>query len=164
MPIYEFYCDHCNVLFNFFSRRINTSTRPDCPRCGRKELERKLSSFAVTGRAREPSADGDLPFDESRMERAMETLAREAENIDDHDPRQAANLMRKLSDMTGMKLGPGMQEALSRLEQGEDPDVIETEMGALMENEDPFLPQEKRQGGQRRSPPVRDETLYELSC
>ena len=94
----------------------------------------------------------------------METLAREAENIDDHDPRQAANLMRKLSDMTGMKLGPGMQEALSRLEQGEDPDVIETEMGALMENEDPFLPQEKRQGGQRRSPPVRDETLYELSC
>lgn len=162
MPIYEFYCDHCNVLFNFFSRRINTSARPDCPRCGRKKLERKISSFVITGRAKEPSAEGDLPFDESRMERAMETLAREAEKIDENDPRQAAGLMRKLTDMTGLELGPGMQKALSRLERGEDPDVIESEMGGLMENEDPFLSRGKKQGG-RRSPPVHDETLYELS-
>ena len=36
----------------------------------------------------------------------MNMLAGEAENINEDDPRQAANLMRKLTDMTGMELGP----------------------------------------------------------
>ena len=40
MPIYEFYCPDCNTLFNFFSSRINTEKKPDCPKCGRKELDR----------------------------------------------------------------------------------------------------------------------------
>jgi len=50
------------------------------------------------------------------MEKAMQTLASEAESINEEDPRQAANLMRKLTDMTGLELGPGMTEALRRME------------------------------------------------
>ena len=105
MPIYEFYCDDCNTIFNFFSRSVNTTKKPKCPRC-RKTLSRQMSAFAVTGRAREGGDEEDLPFDEARMEKAMQTLAGEAESINEDDPRQAANLMRKLTDMTGLGLGP----------------------------------------------------------
>ena len=106
----------------------------------------------------------DLPFDEGKMEKAMQMLAGEAENINEDDPRQAANLMRKLTDMTGLELGPGMQEALKRMEAGEDPEAIEAEMGDLLEQEDPFaLPEKKGAAkGLKRPAPTRDETLYDL--
>ena len=91
-------------------------------------------------------------------------LAGEAENLNEDDPRQAANLMRKLTDMTGMELGSGMQEALKRMEAGEDPDAIEAEMGDLLEDEEPFLMPDIKGGpkGAKRAAPKRDETLYDL--
>ena len=35
--------------------------------------------------------------------------------------------MRKLTDVTGLKLGPGMEEALNRMEAGEDPEQVEAD-------------------------------------
>lgn len=106
----------------------------------------------------------DLPFDESKMERAMNVLAGEADKINENDPRQAVNLMRKLTDMTGLQLGPSMQEALNRMESGEDPEQIEAEMGDLLEGEEPFiLPDKKGKRSKNLTPPPRrDETLYDL--
>jgi len=123
-----------------------------------------MSAFAFTGKAKEDGDMDDLPFDEGKMEKAMNMLAGEAENINEDDPRQAANLMRKLTDMTGMELGSGMQEALQRMEAGEDPDAIEAEMGDLLEDEEPFLMPGKKGGqkGTKRAAPRRDETLYDL--
>ena len=123
-----------------------------------------MSAFAFTGRAKETDDGEDLPFDEDQMEKAMQMLAGEADRIDEDDPRQAANLMRKLTDMTGMELGDGMQEALRRMESGEDPEQIEAEMGDLLESEDPFLMPGKKgkAGGAVRRAPDRDETLYDL--
>ena len=158
MPIYEFYCFDCHTLFNFFSRTINTSKRPLCPKCKKRKLERQ-----VTGKAKEGGGADDLPFDESKMEKAVMSLASEAESIKDDDPRQAAQLMRKFTKMTGMELGKGMTEALNRMEAGEDPDAIEKDMGDLLEKEDPFQMPEKAGGkGARNRPPARDETLHEL--
>ncbi|MFZ1198530.1 MAG: zinc ribbon domain-containing protein [Desulfobacterales bacterium] len=164
MPIYEFYCDSCNTIFTFFSRTVNTTKKPACPKCDKTELQRRMSAFAIAGRAKEDDGPDDLPFDESKMEQAMGMLAGEAEKINEDDPRQAANLMRKLTDMTGMKLGDGMQEALSRMERGEDPDKIEAEMGDLLEGEDPFLMPGKKSGAGPASSarPNRDDTLYDL--
>jgi putative FmdB family regulatory protein len=163
MPIYEFYCSDCHTIFNFFSRRIDTETLPGCPKCDRKKLSRQVSMFAVTGRAKEPGGDDDLPVDEAKLERAMETLSREAEGMDEEDPRKAADLMRRMTEMTGMELGPGMREALRRMESGEDPDQIEAEMGDLLESEDPFIMPSKVAGAKiRRVAPDRDETLYDL--
>jgi hypothetical protein len=106
----------------------------------------------------------DLPFDEGQMEKAMQMLAGEADKINEDDPRQAASLMRKLSDMTGLEMGPSMNEALKRMEAGEDPDAIEAEMGDLLEEEEPFLLPDKKEGakGARRPAPSRDEKLYDL--
>ena len=164
MPIYEFYCEDCHTIFNFFSKSVNTTKKPKCPSCKTKTLSRQMSAFAITGKAKEEGDMDDLPFDEAKMEKAMNMLAGEAENINEDDPRQAANLMRKLTNMTGMELGPGMQEALKRMEAGEDPDAIEAEMGDLLEDEEPFLMPEKkgRAKGTKIAPPRRDETLYDL--
>ena len=164
MPIYEFYCSDCNVIFNFFSTRINTTKKPKCPRCKTKTLSRQVSLFSFTGKAKEDGDLDDLPIDESKMEKAMEALAGEADKINEDDPRQAANLMRKLSDMTGLKLGDGMDEALRRMEKGEDPEQVEAELGDILEEEDPFSLQAKKSKSikTRRQEPLRDETLYDL--
>ena len=164
MPIYEFYCTDCHTIFNFFSKTVNTSKRPMCPKCRKKKLIRQVSSFSFTGKAKEEGDMDDLPIDESKMEQAMQMLAKEADNINEDDPRQAANLMRKLSDMTGLQLGDGMNEALSRMESGEDPEQIEAEMGDLLENEEPFLMIGKKAKGLKKikSVPYRDDTLYDL--
>jgi len=164
MPIYEFYCDQCHTIYNFFSRTVNTKKVPNCPKCENENLTRQVSLFAVTGKASEDGDLDDLPIDESKMERAMEVLAREADRIDENDPKQAANLMRKLTDMTGLELGSNMEEALRRMERGEDPEQVEAEMGDVLEEEEPFLlPGGKKKGGVTARPaPKKDDTLYDL--
>ena len=90
MPIYEFYCKDCNTIFNFFAKSVNTTKTPKCPNCKTKRLSRQMSAFAFTGKATENSAADDLPFDENKMEKAMQMLAGEADKINEDDPRQAA--------------------------------------------------------------------------
>jgi putative FmdB family regulatory protein len=180
MPIYQFYCPDCNTIYNFFCRTVNTEKVPPCPRCKKASLERKVSLFAVSrkGGGKKGDAEGEggdaggddmdnLPFDEAKMAGAMESLAKEAENISEDDPRQAAGLMRKLSDMTGMQYGEKMQEAINRMEAGEDPEAIEAELGDALEKEDPFVLPEGGKAGKagaaaKRKAPTRDETLYEM--
>ncbi len=164
MPIYEFLCQDCNTIFNFLSSRVNTEKRPDCPKCGRKELERQVSTFAVIGRAKEDGEDDPLAgLDETKMEHALEGLMREAEGMNEDDPRQMAQLMRKFSDKTGINLGEPMEEAIARMEAGEDPDAIEKDMGDLLDSDDAFslegLKKKIRSGPKQ---PVHDETLYQL--
>lgn len=162
MPIYEFYCQNCHMIFNFFSGTVNTEKRPLCPKCQKTKLARQMSTFS-TPRSRGDEDDIPLPdMDESKMAHAMNLLAREAEHVDEDDPRQAANLMRKLTDMTGLNLGPGMEEALRRMENGEDPEQIEAEMGDLLEEEEPFSLQEKSSRSPKKRPPKVDEKLYYL--
>lgn len=177
MPVYEFYCPDCHTIYNFLSRRVNTAAAPSCPRCRRPHLERQVSVFAISrGRSgKEGEAEGDdgLPdLDEVRMEQAMEALAAEAEGMDENDPRQAARMMRKLYGAMGMEVGPGMEEAIRRMEAGEDPDAVEEELGDLLEEEDPFsgAGEAGKKGArsrlrgfrQRYLKPRVDETLYEL--
>ncbi|OPX35709.1 hypothetical protein B1H10_00615 [candidate division KSB1 bacterium 4484_188] len=164
MPIYEFYCKDCNTIYKFFSRVVNTEKIPVCPKCGNPYLQRKVSAFAIlSGKKGEDAADEDMPpIDEAKMEKAMAMLEKEAEKIDEEDPRQAAKLMRKLSDATGLKMGAGMEEALSRLERGEDPDKIEEEMGDLLEEEEPFILPGKTGTTGKKAKPTVDETLYDM--
>jgi len=166
MPIYEFYCSDCHTIFSFFSRSIDTTTCPACPKCRDRRLTRQVSLFAFTGKAKEKGEMDDLPVDDAQMAQAMEVLSKEADKIDENDPKQAAGLMRKLSDMTGLQLGHGMEEALARMERGEDPEAIESEMGDLLETEEPFLlPGKKKVSSPGRSAaPQRDETLYDLKA
>lgn len=162
MPIYEFYCTSCNTVFSFFSRTVNTTKIPSCPKC-RRRLKRQMSLFAKgSGRKGDEVGDGMPPIDEAKMERAMAMIAGEAEKLDENDPRQTAQLMRKFSDATGLSLGSGMDEALNRMEKGEDPDRIEADMADLLDSEEPFLKTGKGKRGVRKPKPRVDETLYDL--
>jgi len=121
-----------------------------------------MSSFAVIRGVKEDHDDGLPDIDESKLEKAMTALASEAESINEDDPKQAAQLMRKLTHMTGLELGGGMEEALRRMEAGEDPEQIEAEMGDLLEEEDPLIFQGHKKATSRRRPPRKDDKLYEL--
>jgi putative FmdB family regulatory protein len=166
MPIYEFYCSACHMVFSFLSPTVNRFKRPACPRCGRPRLEKKASSFAISRGRSEPGKEGDLPdIDEDRLEKAMLSLAREAEGRSEDDPRQMAGLVRKLYESAGLRLTGEMTEAIRRMEAGEDPEQIEQEMGDVLDQEEIFQP-----GGEtglralrkRLLPPRVDDKLYEL--
>lgn len=166
MPIYEYYCPDCHVIFNFFSRSIRTDRRPKCPRCRRPDLEKQVSRFSATGRAAEKpgpeTADSDPAMD-ARMEKAFESMAADADAMDD-DPRSAAQFMRKLSGAAGIKLNGAMEKTLQRIEAGEDPDSIEADMGDALSEANPFGAPEDGRGRVRNNaaPPERDETLHEF--
>ena len=162
MPIYEFYCNECHMIFNFFSGSVNTKKRPMCPKCGKVKLDRRMSVFSTPKYNEE---DDGLPWpdlDESKVEKAMGLLEKEMAHMDENDPRQTANLMRKLSDMTGLDLGSGMEEALQRMEAGEDPDKIEADMGDALDSSDLFTLKKNLMKESRKHPPRVDETLYDL--
>lgn len=168
MPIYEFYCQDCHTVFNFFSRRVDTEKRPPCPKCRRPEIERRVSLVTVLKRGAEGGGEdgGSLPdFDEAKMEQAFQSMAGEFEHAGEDDPRAMGRLMRRFIDSAGMKLGSGMEEAIRRLESGEDPDRIESEMGDQLEAENPLQEGTRGTLGNWRNkvlPPKVDETLYEL--
>ena len=89
-----------------------------------------MSGFATISNTNDEAATGmDMPdIDESKMQKAMSMLEKNMDKIDEDDPRQAAKLMRDLTSATGLQMGDSLEEALSRLEKGEDPEKIEQEM------------------------------------
>ena len=159
MPIYAFYCPDCHMIFSFHSPRIDTDKRPDCPKCGRSELERQVSLFSVV-RGVEEDEGPDL--DEAAVEKAVTALAGQADAFDSDDPRQAARAMREFYRAGGLEMGPGAEEYLRRLEAGQDPEEVDQEVGHLLDDEDPFSPKQgsKRRPGRR--PPAKDSKLYSL--
>jgi putative FmdB family regulatory protein len=173
MPIYEYYCGGCHTILNFFSRTMNPGKAPSCPHCGKRKLARQVSLFAAGRRG--GGGDGEsegpdgLPVDASRMERAMESLASEAESMGEDDPKAAAQLMRKFSKMAGMEFNGGVEQALQRMEAGEDPEAIEADMGEVLDDADPFVvaggtkaKPRAAVGSSHRGAPRRDETLHDL--
>lgn len=164
MPIYEFYCSRCHTIYNFLSKSANTDKIPLCPKCVHSPLVRRMSVFAAISSGKPEDNAQDDPFsglDEKKVEKELKKLAAEADMINDDNPRAAVQLMRKFSAMTGLKLGDGFQEALRRMEQGEDPEKIEEEMGYILADEDPFADKESAKTASRGKARV-DETLYEL--
>jgi hypothetical protein len=95
------------------------------------------------------------------MDRAMDMLLREGGSLPEGDHRAAALFMRRLSDAAGLRVGPGMEEALRRLEAGEESDGGEADLEDMLEDEDPLVPAGARRGSGAASP-GRDMILYDL--
>lgn len=161
MPVYEFYCNACNTIFNFFSGRVNTRKHPLCPRCGQGPLERVISQFGIL-KGRHQGEEIVPGLDESKLTRALSILEKETGSLNPDDPRQAVQLMRKLCDITGLNLKPGMEKILQRLESGEDPAQIEAQMGDALDEDDMFELSRKVSQKKTRKSPERDEKLYPL--
>ena len=141
MPIYEYACPKCRVIFNFLSKRLNPDRLPVCPKCGNKKMTKQMSRFAMSRGLKEPAAktepqSGEPPmpdFDDPRMERAMMEMERDMEHLDENNPKHMAHMMRKMKDLMPAGTVPKeLDVAIKRLEAGEDPEKIEEDMGDVL--------------------------------
>ena len=141
MPIYEFACPKCRVIFNFLSKRVNPEHSPTCPKCGNKKMTKQVSCFALSRGLKEPAAkseaEGDEPpvpdFEDPRVERAMQELERDMEHLDENNPRHMAHMMKKMKELMPPGTMPKeLDTAIKRLEAGEDPEKIEADMGDVL--------------------------------
>ena len=142
MPIYEFACGKCRKIYSFLSKRVNPTHSPTCPKCGNTRLEKQVSRFAMSKGLKEPAAggpegaEGEPPMpdlDDPKIARVMNELERDMEHMDENNPRHMAHIMKKMKDvMPAGTMPKEMDEAIKRLEKGEDPEKIEADMGDLM--------------------------------
>ena len=141
MPIYEYACPKCRVIFNFLSKRLNPDRLPVCPKCGNKKMTKQMSRFAMSRGLKEPAAktepqSGEPPmpdFDDPRMEKAMMEMERDMEHLDENNPKHMAHMMRKMKDLMPAGTVPKeLDVAIKRLEAGEDPEKIEEDMGDVL--------------------------------
>ena len=169
MPIYEFACPKCRVIFNFLSKRINPERPPVCPKCGNKQMRKQMSAFAMPRGLKEPAAGGPdgepgegMPdLDDPRMARAMGELKRDMEHLDENNPKHMAHMMRKMKDIMPPGTMPKeMDIAIRRLEAGEDPEKIEEDMGDVLGE---FMggPEEEGGAGGYGSGYSKDRGLYD---
>jgi putative FmdB family regulatory protein len=140
MPIYEYACPKCRVIFSFLSKRVHPERDPTCPKCGSKKMSRQMSRFAMPRGLKEPAATPDdgpagpePDLDDPRVVRAMSELERDMEHMDENNPRHMAHLMKKMKDLMPPGAMPKeMDVAIKRLEAGEDPEKIEEDMGDVL--------------------------------
>lgn len=164
MPIYEFLCGPCNRVYSFLSQSYDVEKVPACPKCGSSKMRRKVSRVSVIrgggqsggggaeGRFDDELGPGGPDLDDTRIEREMMRLMADAEGMDENDPRQLGRLMRRMAEISGEPMDEQMEEAVRRLESGEDPERVEEDMGDL------GLGGEGGFGG----PPSYDDDLYSL--
>lgn len=172
MPIYEFYCGPCHTVYSFLSRRMQVPDKATCPKCGCNKLEKKVSRFAISKGLVEGSASGDAdPFanlDESKFEELMSEMAPSMQDdSSQEDPKQMARLMKRMFELSGSEPNGAMLEAMKRMEAGEDPDAIDDDLGAAIDEQtDPFSPASStsKRSSLRRilQAPNIDPELYEL--
>jgi hypothetical protein len=172
MPIYEFYSPDTNRIYSFFARSLaQGQLTPRCPDDPNARMERMISRFAVTGRAKEKSdTDAGGEALDPRMERVMAEMESEMSSMNEEnpDPRQLGRLMRKMTEATGQKMPEAMEQMIQRLERGEDPEKLEEEFGDSLENLgeefDEGATGEEKAGPlkMRRRKPKRDPALYEM--
>src|SRR5438067_549667 len=183
MPIYEFFCPDNNKIYSFYTRSLtHAGATPRCPDNPKFRMERLMSSFSVTGRAKEkPEGAAPGEMDDPRMEAVMAEMEREFSGMNDEnpDPRQLARMMRKMSDLTGEQMPGQMEEMIARMERGEDLEKLEEEYGDAFDeleggegtSGEGSVADEKTSArktlrdklARMRNRPVRDPVLYDMS-
>ena len=116
MPIYEYRCGGCGRKVSIFFRSFSSVGEAVCPRCGSRDLTRLMSRVAVLRRGGDgdDGGDDDLGPDPTGM----------LEGLDENDPRAVARWARRMSEEMGEPLEPEFEQALDRIEAGEDPERV----------------------------------------
>lgn len=169
MPLYEFYCEPCHTLYTFRSPRVDTVTLPVCPDCG-QELKREISPFSHSVRGKTRADTEENPGDLDRMDVAAAKLSERLHALerDDADPREAVRVMRELAREGGVRFNREVQEAMARIESGEDPEQVEETFREVFDTENPFESDNESPGPattgwwRRIHPPRRDPVWRDL--
>ena len=174
MPIYEYYCPDNNKIYQFYAKTVaQGDTIPACPDGPDYRMVKRVSGFAIGNAAGRSQAEGSVKegedgsmadagdgLDDPRMEAAFGQLEQEMEGVDENDPKAMGRMMRRMSELTGENLDGEMEEVVRKLEEGQDPEKIEEEMGDVLgdlEGDDGGM---GGMGGMG-APPMRDPTLYD---
>jgi len=178
MPIYEFYCPDNHKLYSFFARSLAYSNKtPRCPDNPQFRMEREISKFAITGRAKEkPNLEGGegAEMDDPRLQSALAQMEREMSglNTDNPDPKMLARMMRRMAELTGERVPEQMDEMMHRMEAGDDIEQLEAEYGDAFDAFEAGAEGDSEAGPAKalqtrllkmRGAPERDPTLYEMS-
>ncbi len=176
MPIYEFYSPDTNKLYQFLARSLRHRDRtPRCPDGPDFKMERRVSRFAIIGKAKgEDEGDPFAGIDESKVDALMAEMEGEMAGLDDHNPnpRQIGHLMRKLTDVMGDRTPESLKELVHRLEAGEDPEKLEEQFGDFDSDNPDGAPSAaadalwdtvKKRIKSLRDQPVRDPKLYDMT-
>lgn len=131
MPIYEYKCGGCDRKVSlFFTSYSVAASRAEagenrCPRCGSPNLKRVMS------RARTVRAGGGGEYDtEMGADLGANSMGAMDDDlmagIDQDDPRQVARWARQMKESLGdeFDMGPEFDQALTRIEKGEDPEKV----------------------------------------
>lgn len=140
MPIYEFYCPDNHTIYSFLGKSSRyANVTPKCPADPAFRMVRMFSPFAAPRKRQEASKPGgpDAAPDDARMEAAMAQMEREFGSMDPEnpDPRALGRMMRRMAELSGEKVDARMDEVFRRLEEGADPETLESEYGDLLGDE-----------------------------
>ncbi len=110
MPIYEFRCDDCERITNYFSRKPDPKATAACEHCGSESTHRLVSSFARTY-SREDVLEryGDPATDDK---------------ADIKDPRQIGSWVEKRFDEYGVEMPESAREMIDAAREGDLPDPV----------------------------------------
>ena len=115
MPLYEYRCQQCK---NRVSVRMSYSEYdnkiPLCSVCESNQLQRIISRVRVSR------------SEDSRIESLSDPS--NFGDVDENDPRSIGKFMRRMGNEMGEDMGPEFNEMVGRLEAGEDPESIESDM------------------------------------
>jgi len=132
MPIYEYRCADCkrkvSLFFGSFSvaERRTEAGELECPNCSSNKLERLMSRVnMVRG---DSSIEDSMPDMDDGGD--MDGMGGMLNGLDEDDPRSVARWARRMKDSMGgeMDMGPDFDQALARIEAGEDPDKVMEDM------------------------------------
>jgi len=149
MPVYEFFCEPCNRLFNFYSKTVRSSGDcPACPRCG-ATLHKRVTAFSVVERSHGKKSLEDLPFNQQRLADGMKKFKAEHERLRDENPARAEAMRKKFSRWLGnVHLEEDRKRALQRVLESDVPAADKMDEFASFARED--------------DEPEHDDHLYEF--
>lgn len=137
MPLYEYYCPACHMIFSFLARTASVKTQPVCPRCG-GELHKQVSAFSFS---RKMKGVENMPVDSRQAEEGVKKLKHEIDRLkSEESPQRAEQFKKKFERWSGVQLDHSVG-SLRGVELAPD-------KGASPEETD--------------EPPRRDDTIYDL--
>lgn len=173
MPIYEFACERCETLFSFFSRRVNTSAVPACPKCA-GPLSKRVSLFKAMSSKERPAGEWCAPEDDGeycgvpdfdtgdeRVAGAISELGDRIDRLDPNDSAAAARTMKEFSQRSGMEFSQSVKRALERIASGDESASAKEQLEEALSRGNPFDTAKGGDGG-ARAPFKVDPTLYDM--
>ena len=117
MPNYQYRCLSCRKRFEVFMMYSEYGQKKvQCTHCGSENIQRRIGRIRIA------------KSEDSRMEDMTDPSS--LEGLED-DPQALGRMMRKMSSEMGEELGPEFDEVVGRLEAGQSPEDIESELPDL---------------------------------